>query len=85
MSSALQTLALEHLRELRRDMVDHQNALAQQQSSHGQSLKRLTEAIKTLETRQDEFEKALQHLSELYKHLLPLIESINNDVRNGPR
>jgi len=81
--SELQTLALEHLEALRREIANHQNAQAQQQNKLAQSLQQQTEIIKNLELRQGEFEKLLRHLSELYNHLLPLIETINNDVRNG--
>ena len=80
--SELHTLALEHLKELRQDMTNHLNALAQQQAEHTQTIKGQTEAIRNLELRQGEFEKLLRHLNELYNHLLPLIETINNDVRN---
>jgi t-SNARE complex subunit (syntaxin) len=86
--SELQNLALKHLEALRRESATHQNAQTRQQSEHAQIIKTIqqqTEAIKTLETRQDEFEKLLQDLSELYNHLLPLIETINSYVRNGSR
>ena len=83
--SELQTLAREHLKELRRDIANHQNALAQQLSGQSQTIKRQAEAIKTLEARQNECEKTLRHLSELYNRLLPLIDSINSNIRSGPR
>ena len=40
----------------------------------------LTLVIQTLEDRQTESEKQLIRLSELYRHLLPLIESINKSL-----
>jgi septal ring factor EnvC (AmiA/AmiB activator) len=83
--SELQALALEHLKEVRRDIANHRNALAQQQFGQSQTIKQQAEAIKTLEARQNESEKTLRHLSELYNRLLPLIESINSDIRNRPR
>ena len=39
-----------------------------------------TQAIQNLEARQTESEKQLTRLSELYRHLLPLIESINKSL-----
>ena len=83
--SELHTLALQHLKELRRDLTNHQNALTQQQAEHTRTFKDLAEAIRNLELRQDESEKLLRHLSELYNHLLPLIETINNAIGNRPR
>ena len=83
--SELQTLALEHLAALRRELTYHQTVKTQQQAEHSQSIKRQTEALKALEARQDEFEKLLRHLSELYNRLLPLIETINSDVRSDPK
>ena len=83
--SELQTLALEHLAALRRELAYHQKTQTQQQSEHSQTIKRHTEALKALEAKQDEFEKLLRHLSELYNRLVPLIETINSYVRNGPR
>jgi DNA repair exonuclease SbcCD ATPase subunit len=82
--SELQTLALEHLVALRRELTYHQTVKTQQQVEHSQRIKRQTEALKALEAKQDEFEKLLRHLSELYNRLMPLIETINSDVRNGP-
>jgi DNA repair ATPase RecN len=86
--SELQTLALKHLEALCRESANHQNAQTRQESEHAQLIKTIkwqTEAIKALEGQQNEFEKLLHDLSELYNHLLPLIETINSDVRNGPR
>ena|GEM_PF-3327977 len=75
--SELQTLALEILRDLRRNFDQRMAGLSQSQANQAA-------ALKTLEARQEESEKLLQHLSKLYKRLLPLIENINNGVRNGP-
>ncbi len=36
--------------------------------------------VQTLETRQTELEKQLTRLSELYRHLMPLIENINKSL-----
>jgi len=83
--SELQTLALEHLAALRRELAYHQTVKTQQQGEHSQTIKRHTEGLKILEARQDEFEKLLRHLSELYNRLLPLIETINSDVRSDPK
>lgn len=38
-------------------------------------------ALQTLEARQTESEKQLTRLSELYRHLLPLIEHINKSLK----
>ena len=38
--------------------------------------------LKALSARQTESEKQLTRLSELYKHLLPLIDSISNTVND---
>jgi len=40
--------------------------------------------LEALSARQAESEKQLTRLSELYKHLLPLIDSINSTVNTKP-
>jgi len=76
--SELETLALDILHKLRRDFDQRMETLQQNQANHADS-------IKTLKARQTESEQLLERLSELYKHLLPLIETINSTVRNGSR
>ena len=76
--SELQTLALDILHQLRRDFDQKMEAIQQKQANHADS-------IKTLEARQAESELLLERLSELYKCLLPLIETINSGIRNEPR
>ena len=76
--SELETLALDILHKFRRDFDQQMEALLQNQAIHADS-------IKTLEARQAESGQLLEHLSELYKRLLPLIETINSTVRNGSR
>ncbi len=41
-----------------------------------------SQAIQTLEARQTESEKQLTRLSELYRHLLPLIDNINKALNS---
>lgn len=69
--SELQTIVLEQLK-----------ALADDSHQRHQSIRRDLEA---LSARQTESEKQLTRLSELYTHLLPLIDSINSTVSNKPR
>lgn len=69
--SELQTIILEQLK-----------ALAEDNNQCHQSIRR---DLETLSARQTESEKQLMRLSELYTHLLPLIDSINNTVNNKPR
>ena len=69
--SELKTLVLEQLK-----------ALAEDNNQHHQATRRDLEAISA---RQTESEKQLMRLSELYTHLMPLIDSINSTVNNKPR
>ena len=69
--SELQTIVLEQLK-----------ALAEDNNQRHQSIRRDLEA---LSARQAESEKQLTRLSELYKHLLPLIDSINSTLGNKPQ
>ena len=66
--SELKTLVLEQLKALAED--SHQR--------HQATLRNL----EALSARQTESEKQLTRLSELYRHLLPLIDSINSTVNN---
>lgn len=47
-----------------------------------QDQRKQSQAVQTLETRQTELEKQLTRLSELYRHLLPLIENINKSLNS---
>ena len=47
-----------------------------------QDQRKQSQAVQTLENRQTELEKQLTRLSELYRHLTPLIENINKSL-NG--
>lgn len=69
--SELQTIVLAQLK-----------ALAEDNDQRHQTLHRDLEA---LSARQTESEKQLTRLSELYTHLLPLIDSISNAVNDKPR
>ena len=67
----LQTLVMETLKRM-------------QEESSRQFIS-LNRDLQTLEDRQTESEKHLRRLSELYKTLPPLIEAIENAVKNGPQ
>ena len=69
--SELKTLVLKQLK-----------ALAKDNNQRHQATHRDLEA---LSARQTESDKQLTRLSELYTHLQPLIDSINNTVKNKPR
>lgn len=69
--SELQTIALEQLK-----------ALADDSNQRHQSTRR---DLEMLSARQTESEKQLTRLSELYTHLLPLINSINSTLGNKPQ
>lgn len=66
----LQTIVLDSLKRMEDQSEQRHNALRR--------------ALDSLTARQSESEKQLRHLSELYASLKPLIETINNAVRNAP-
>ena len=89
--SELHTLVLNTLRDLRRDLDQQMANLSQGQTTQAEAFKTLEvrqaatlKALRQLESRQAESEQVLASLSELYKTLPPLIDSINNAVRNAP-
>jgi len=68
--------------ELKTIVLKQLKAMAEDNNQRHQSIRRDLEA---LSARQTESEKQLTRLSELYTHLLPLINSINSTVNNKPR
>jgi cell division protein FtsB len=60
------------------------DSLKQMQEESSQNFALLSRQMKILETRQTELEKQLERLSELYKILPPLIETINSAARSRP-
>ena len=69
--SELKTIILEQLKSLAED--NHQRHEATRRD------------LETISARQTESEKQLTRLSELYKHLQPLIDSISDTVNNRPK
>ena len=69
--SELTTIVLEQLKSLA--------------ESNNQRHEAIRHNLEALSARQTESEKQLTRLSELYTHLLPLIDSINSTVNNKPR
>jgi molecular chaperone GrpE (heat shock protein) len=63
--------------ELRTIVMEQLKAQAEDNQQNQQSLRRDLEA---LSARQTESEKQLTRLSEIYRHLLPLIENIESIV-----
>jgi len=69
--SELKTIILEQLKSLAEDNRQRHEATRRD--------------LETLSARQTESEKQLTRLSELYKHLQPLIDSISNTVNSKPK
>jgi len=68
--------------ELTTIVLEQLKSLAETNNQRHQKTRRDLEAISA---RQTESEKQLTRLSELYKHLQPLIDSINNTVNSKPQ
>ncbi|MDL2226722.1 hypothetical protein LJB86_03595 [Deltaproteobacteria bacterium OttesenSCG-928-M10] len=69
--------------ELKTIVLEQLKTLAEDNNQRHQSIRR---DLETLSARQTASEKQLTRLSELYTHLLPLIDSINSTVNdNKPR
>jgi len=62
--------------ELETLILESLRGLRQDQQNHSQ-------AVQSLEARQTESEKQLTRLSELYRHLTPLIENINKALNDN--
>ena len=69
--SELKTIILEQLKSLTEDRNQH--------------YKTIRHDLEIISARQTESETQLARLSELYKHFLPLIDSINNIVNSKPQ
>mgnify|MGYP003623930215 FL=1 len=68
--------------ELKTIVLEQLKTRAEDNNQRHQATRRDLEA---LSARQTESGKQLTRLSELYMHLLPLIDSINSTVNNKPR
>ena len=68
--------------ELTTIVLEQLKSLAETTNQRHEAIRRNLEA---LSARQAESEKQLTRLSELYKHLLPLIDSINSIVNTKPQ
>ena len=68
--------------ELTTIVLEQLKSLTEANNQRHQETRRDLEAISA---RQTESEKQLTRLGELYKHLLPLIDSINSTINNKPQ
>jgi len=68
--------------ELTTIVLEQLKSLAETNNQRHEAIRRDLEA---LSTRQAESEKQLTRLSELYTHLLPLIDSIKNSINSKPQ
>ena len=68
--------------ELKAIVLEQLKSLAESNHQRHEATRR---DLETLSARQTESEKQLTRLSELYKYLQPLIDSINNTVNNKPK
>ena len=68
--------------ELTTIVLEQLKSLAESNNQRHEATRR---DMETLSAKQTESEKQLMRLSELYKHLQPLIDSINSTVNNKPK